>query len=128
MSLGPVATDERITVYLVHSTDFNATRPTYNAFMPAANARKSVYRTSALSHNEVRDLGKIHVEPIRGPLKGYGHQQAVVVFTQGLQFDPDGKPHVRHANIIGWSGIKAKDRITAQKLAESASLTVYPKS
>jgi hypothetical protein len=36
------------------------------------------------------------------------------------------KPHPRHANIVGWSGDRKKDRLNAVKLADKSKLVAYP--
>lgn len=115
-------------MFLRHKTDHKADRPAYNAFMPASNKRRSVYRVDGLSSDAVQQLGKEYVEPKRGPLRGYGAQIAGAFYGQGLEFDPDGMPHERHANVIGWSNLDAKNRLIAENLARGATLHLFPKS
>jgi hypothetical protein len=93
--------------------------------MPAKNGCKSVYRTQGLSPDEIRDLGRVYVEPMRGPLKGYANQVAQVVFSAGLTVEPDPHPHRRHANICGWSADRAANRIKAEKIAATATIVIY---
>jgi hypothetical protein len=124
---GSVQAAERLSCFLVHSTDFKLSqgRPTYSAYMPASNGRKSVYRTQGLSSDEIREIGRICVEPMRGPLKGYADQAARVVLDVGLTLDPDRRPHPRHANICGWSADRAANRIKAEKIAATATIFIY---
>ena len=47
--------------------------------------------------------------PGRGPADGlqvsaYGPAKAIL--EAGLTFDADGKPHPRHANVIGWDPLE----------------------
>ena len=122
-----VSPDEQITVYLVHSSDYipSKGRPRYAAYMPAKDKMKSVFRTTSLSHDEVRSIGSAVVEPKRGRLKGYANQTAGIMFAQSLTIVPDIIPHERHANIAGWTGYPAADRIRAIKIAETATLALY---
>jgi hypothetical protein len=93
--------------------------------MPASNGEKSVYRTQELTPDEVRELGRVYVEPMLGPLKGHADQVARVVFDVGLTVDPDRRPHPRHANIRGWSAVRAANRIKAEKIAATATIVIY---
>jgi hypothetical protein len=124
---GSVRADERLSCYLVHSNDFKLSkrRPTYNAYMPAQTGRKSVYRTQELSSDDIREIGRVYVEPMRGPLKGYADQTARVVLDVGLTVDPDRVPHPRHANICGWGAARAANRIMAEKIAATATVVIY---
>lgn len=121
----PVAATEAVAVYLRHRSDHRSDRATYNAFMPANNGRRSVYRIDGLDHHGVRQLGADYVEPHRGPLRGYATQFAAEFYGQGLDFVPDGVPHERHANAVNWSDIPAKNRIIAEHLARDATLVLY---
>lgn len=63
----------------------------------------SVYRTGGLSQPEVWQLIRDNFEANgRNHAKARGFGPATSVFEAGLSFDADGKPHRRHANIIGW--------------------------
>jgi hypothetical protein len=47
----------------------------------------------------------------------------------GLTFDPDGKPHPRHANVIGWPDPIVKKhelKNLQQKIAPSMKLELRP--
>jgi len=111
----------------MHSSDYTASteRPRYSAYMPPANGRKSVYRTDMLSEAAIRAIADEFVVPHRGQAKGHAHQSAAIVMAQGLAFDPDGVPHPRHANIVGWTSERAKNRLKAENIAASATAVLY---
>lgn len=123
----PVRREEQITRFLVHSNEYKPAfnRPSFTAYMPDGKGEKSVYRTQGLSTADVRELGRNYVEPHRGQLKGHADQSASVILDVGLVIEPDTRPHPLHANIKGWKNSRAADRITAEKIAETASLHLY---
>ena len=124
---GPVRPEEQITRFLVHSNEYKSAhgRPSYTAYMPDGNGEKSVYRTRDLSSEEIYQIGRTYVEPLRGPLKGHADQDASVIFNVGLSIEPAPKPHPRHANIKGWNNSRSADRILAEKIAATARLKLY---
>lgn len=120
-----VTESEAIVSYAFHSTDMKADCPAYNTFMPNKELKRSVCRVDGLGHPGIVEIGKVHVEPARGEVKGYGAGLASAVLSLGLSFDPDGIPHNRHANVTGWSGDRAADRILAKKIADECALLRY---
>jgi hypothetical protein len=121
-----VEASEQITRFLMHSSEFRAVqcRVSYSAFMPDKRGEKSVYRTTDLSAEQIRAIGREHVEPVRGPIKGEGRVLAEIIFDRGLTIEAAPKPHPRHANILGYRD-RAADRIAAQKIADHAKLVLY---
>jgi hypothetical protein len=64
----------------------------------------SVYRTSGLSQAENWALVRLVFEGNgKNVAKARAFGPANAILCAGLAFDADGKPHPRHANIIGWS-------------------------
>lgn len=89
----------------------------------------SVYRTRGLGEAEVWEIcRKYYEEPANLTARGRGDGLARHVLAAGLSFDPNGVPHPRHADVIGWRDEgEAADRqlakpkshwmITAQRFA-----------
>jgi hypothetical protein len=66
----------------------------------------SVYRTGKLAEPEVWSICKTYYEDLAQlTAKGRGDGSAQGVLNAGLSFDPNGRPHPRHADIIGWHDI-----------------------
>ena len=122
-----VAADEQITRFLVHSNEFRRgqNRVDYAAFMPDQRGEKSVYRTSGLNAEQIRDIGFQHVENENRRMKGEGRVLARAIFAAGLTVEPAPKPHPRHANIRGYQSERAANRNAAQKIAQAAELVLY---
>jgi hypothetical protein len=53
--------------------------------------------------------------------------EAGLVLAQGLTFDPDGQPHPRHANIVGWPSTKNEQKNLQQRIAAEMTLELRPK-
>jgi hypothetical protein len=123
-----VSADEVIARHFVHDKEMRRGKelPDYTAFMPNKNLRTSVYRCTGLDDATIRAIGVSHVAPLRGALKGHCCKAAQDFLDEGLSFDADGKPHERHANVVGWSDDRAANRIKAKKLADKAmAFVVY---
>lgn len=56
--------------------------------------------------------------------KARGECAAAAMIAEGLSFDADGKPHPRHANVVGWPALADKHKIKniQQKIAAAMSL------
>lgn len=74
----------------------------------------SVYRTSNLSEPDVWEICRKYYEELANlTARGRGDGLARHIMTAGLSFDPNGIPHPRHADIIGWRDDgEAADRST----------------
>lgn len=93
----------------------------YAALLPNKALQTSVYRTEGLSSAEVWKIGDDLVgTPLGRPIPARADVGANIVYDQGLAIDPDGIPHPRHANIIGWPGSRSAQKLVAIKLAEAA--------
>jgi|GEM_PF-4844522 len=51
---------------------------------------------------------------------------AADILEKGLDFNPDGKPHTRHANIIKWNTNKPDDLRIRQELARVSKIFRRP--
>lgn len=70
---------------------------------PESRLETSVYRTHSLSEAEVWEICRRWYEEIANLLaKGRGDGPAKSIVDAGLSFDADGRPHPKHANIVGW--------------------------
>ena len=126
----PVVTDnvdpsERITRYLLSKSEFVKTKGKvkHNAFMPPPTGKKSVYRTSGLTENEIWNIGKQFVaKPRNKTLRARGDIAASDIQERGLQIIPDKTPHPKHADIVGWPSEKHDQLMIAKILESKASL------
>jgi hypothetical protein len=90
----------------------------YSAFMPPADKRLSVFRTSGLGEYGIWALG----ESLRPqPLKGRADITVAAVRETGLALDADDIPP-RHANIVGWPDDHSAIELKALELSERAHL------
>jgi len=86
-----------------------------------------VYWTSSLSEEDIWDIGAQHVAPMRGPIDGRADLNSLVPYSEGsLTVELTGRPHPRHAEIVGWSEDRKKARLQAEKLADEATLVIQP--
>lgn len=118
---------ERITRYLRNSGHLRPGlgRPHFSAYLPRFdNGDISVYRTPGLALTEIQALGIDNVEQPGAPLKGHCDLQATEFFAEALNVVSAPNPHVRHANVTGWT-TAPKNRIIARKLADKATLAAY---
>ena len=105
---GPVQGAERISYFVRSSKHIDkktqCVRP--EAFMPRrfdSRLETSVYRTEKLTDAAVWNICRTYYEELAQlTAKGRGDGTARAVMTAGLSFDPNGRPHPRHADIIGW--------------------------
>ena len=92
----------------------------YSAFMPPADKRLSVFRTSGLSEDAIWELGGF----LRTQsLLGRADIAAAVVSDVGLAIEADDIPH-RHANIVGWPDDQSAVKLKALELSERAHLSL----
>lgn len=73
----------------------------------------SVYRTGGLADAEVWEIClRFYERPANLIARGRGDGLATHILAAGLSFDPNGVPHPRHADILGWRDDgEAADRI-----------------
>lgn len=85
-------------------------KKTQAVFKPPANGSFSTYRITRKKEQEVWNISEKYVEPyIKGDTVGRVDLFAKDYVSEGLEFDPDGKPHTRHTNIVGWNPHKPDD-------------------
>lgn len=83
----------------------------------------SVYRADGATDQELWRICADHVEPFtKKPAKARATCTAGVYAKEELLFDPDGKPHPRHANVIGWPEGMRKDELKSIQLRVSAEM------
>jgi hypothetical protein len=121
----PVRPSETVARFLLQASHFAATKRLVkpHSFLPTKGGETSVYRTDSLTAEQVWGLARTHVE--RGSsrrVRARADIQAEAVYNQGLIFDPDGKPDLRHANIVGWPSGKDRQLLIALELARAATL------
>jgi hypothetical protein len=106
---GPVLGHERISYFV--RTEQHIDKKTQclrpEAFMPrrfGSRLETSVYRTSDLTEQAVWEICQVWYEALaKLTAKGRGDGLGACIMEKaGLQFDPNGDPHPRHADIIGW--------------------------
>ena len=112
--------------YLTHRGEFKGGIVRYSAFDPPKSLRKSVYWIAQIPEEEIWVIGDKHVAPARGPILGRADFNSLAVYQNNLSIDLTGKPHPRHADIIGWSEDRKKARHEAQKLADASTLVPRP--
>lgn len=124
----PVAPAEPLARFLLSSSQFSKKnqRVKFQAFMPPADLRLSVFRIVELSEAEVWRLGEQHVARAAGKTLHARADLAASAFTgQKLSIDADNAP-VRHANVLGWATERSEQQLVAMELARLASLRVNP--
>lgn len=111
----------------MHRGDFRpeTRRVNFSAFMPNKNGKTSIYKSSTLQPTEIREIARKYVEPHRGPPRGHADVAGCHIGNLGLSVEDAPFPHPLHANIVGWGDDNSINRITAQKLAERAELTIW---
>lgn len=133
---GAVADAEGITRFLVWGNQFAAStgRVKPPALMPHANpqtgrAETSIYRTDGLPAEAIWRLGYQFVENIVAGrrIRARGFAAASIVTGQSLQFEANGVPHPRHADIIGWPNAKDARLMLATEIANVMTLETDPR-
>lgn len=122
-----VDSDERISRFVLNSKHINSSgRPKPTVFEPSRLHKNiSVYRTGDLSEIEIWDIAFEYIEKLRKDNKkivARADLSANYYFNAGLQFDPDGVPHIRHANVINWPTEKMEIKLITVQLANDAEL------
>lgn len=90
----------------------------------------SVYRVDGQSAPDVWAICTGHVDNAAAGrvMKARATCDAGLVLAQGLTFDPDGQPHPRHANIIGWPSTKNEQKILQQRIVAEMKLELRPEA
>lgn len=96
-------------------------------YQPDRRLENSVFRTQNLAERLVWAFADEYVaRKIKKPVIARADVSVTTIRGLGLDIDPDGKPHPRHANIIGWPAAKGAWKSHAQRLAAAASLHTRP--
>lgn len=116
--------DEQVVRHCRHQNDMRTGlgKARFCVFLPPANHRMSVVRSTGLSAEELGVVGRRYVHE---DVKGHAEIAYKIARSRGLSLEADPHPHARHANLIGWSTEDEVNRLTAKALAEASVLTVY---
>ncbi len=99
----------------------------YGAYLPASNSETSIYRTPALTEEEIWEIGKGYVaKPMNRTLYARGDITAAMILKTGLDIVPETTPHPLHANIVKWPSEKDEQKMLAVEIANEATLAIHP--
>ena len=85
----------------------------------------SVFRIQDLKGRTIWALADEYVAIVRNkPVVARAVVSVAEIRRVGLDLDPDGKPHPRHANIVNWPPGKSDWKSYAQQLAAMARVTM----
>jgi hypothetical protein len=135
-SPGAVEPHELVTRFIYSAEHFAATtgRVRAAAISPLAHRvsgrlETSVYRVDSLPEPDVWAICAAHVDNTAAAriMKARATCDAGLVLAQGLTFDPDGQPHPRHANIVGWPSTKNEQKNLQQRIVAEMKLDLRPK-
>lgn len=82
----------------------------------------SVYRVDGLTAGAVWELAAEYVDAVEQPMTARGSAAAKVFFDARLNFDADGTPHERHANVVEWPEEKHLQKDIARQIADVMTL------
>ncbi len=122
-----VQDSEKIGRFIFSQDHFNGTtkRVKYAAFMPASDKKASVYRIDGYTEEQIISIDKEFVSGKRTDgkeSKGRADLFAKKIRQSQLEVVSDPVPHIRHANIEGYSSGKSENKLKALELANSATL------
>lgn len=121
-----VCKDERISRFIFDEKHLRT--KSQATFIPPKSLKFSTYRTTRKEENEIWQIGEEYVSKTRGlPIVGRVDLSASAYTDRSLSFEPDGIPHTRHTNIVGWNTNKPDDLERRIKLAMAAGDNWYPK-
>jgi hypothetical protein len=131
--LKPVAETESVTRFLFHSSQFakmerRVRAPAIASLRHPGTGRLelSVYRADGATASELWGICEVHVDnkATARVAKARGTCLAGTFSDEGFSFDPDGIPHPRHANVIGWRDDIPKHELKniQQKIARAMKL------
>ena len=124
--MDPIRPGERLTRYVLTSSYYRSLDKTvkHTAFLPNSTGQTSVFRTSGLDEEAIRDIGTRFVAgPLKKTLLGWVNISVDDVLSNNLRIDPDDEPP-RHANIIGWPSDRPEQNLIARILAANARLHI----
>jgi hypothetical protein len=85
-----------------------------------------VYRAEGATSAELWTICATHIDQPEAPMKARGIVEAAAFLDAQLAFEPDGKPHPRHANVIGWPEDKHARKNLAREIANKMTLQLRP--
>ena len=125
-----VASQEKLTRFVYEQSHIKNNRVKQQVFYPGRDNALSVYRTNEISAQQIWHLCDAYVDGLRGDgKKAYGRAElSAKIFTDlGFTFNPDGKPHTRHTNVLGWNTHKPDDLEKRNLLALAATGYTKPR-
>ena len=128
----PVVVDlqENISRFIFEKRHVSNGKAKPEAFKPSSKTSNlSVYRTTSLTEQDIWGIAREYVENRRADGKqmiARGDLSAQHYNEQSLQFDADGAPHPRHANVVNWPSEKSQIKMIAAELALAANLVSRP--
>ena len=132
---GEVKRSEPITRFIAHGDHFapETKRVKHQALQPRINPATqrlelSVFRAAGAEPGELWQICAAHVDkpPVGRFMKSRGICGAGVFLDVDLAFDPNGSPHPRHADVVGWPEAKHAQKSAAQKIAAQMTLEIRP--
>ena len=136
--MNDILQDEILTRFIFSSKHFASGNQTvkFRAFMPPQASKEpptysdslSVYRISTISHGEVWEIGRVHVQTEGRFIKARVDISAGDVYKNNLEVIPDMQPHERHANITPFPADRLACQRIATKLARASKLVVLPEN
>ena len=108
---------DQLSRYAIHSNHFNTYGVTSLAFMPPKDRKLSVFCTTDLSLQDIKNLAKKNLSG-----KVYGHAPFFPATAEalGLSADYNNEPE-RHVDIINWPEKKEQQKTLARRLAEAVN-------
>ena len=127
--------NDGFTRFLVHSNQFRSNGTVVPAaLLPrfsnvTARWETSTHRTDGLRRDHIWVLGYMYVENLsqRRRIKARGSGMVRAVTKAGLQFEVNGRPYPRHADLINWSNDKHTRLMAATVLAEEMTVEIDPR-
>jgi len=124
--------NERISRFITNKKYFNKNTNyiSASAFSPSKKTNNcSAYRTKGLDEPEIWDIALKFVTEKRddkAEVLARADIQANVYKGLGLSLNPDGIPHPRHVNILGWASEESRYLMIRTELSNKAILVVKP--
>lgn len=128
-----VEDSEKIGRFIFSKSDFSITtkRVKYTAFLPASDKKASVYRIDDCTEEQIQVIDQKFVSGRRNDgRKSKARADLLTKQIRESQLDvvSDPFPHIRHANIEGYSNEESENILRAIELAKSAVLVENQKT
>ncbi|HAX90642.1 MAG TPA: hypothetical protein DCY07_00330 [Rhodospirillaceae bacterium] len=118
-----VAPNERLSRFIFDPA-FIKGNVSQSIFKPPKNLTFSTYRTTKINDAAIWHIGDKYVAPPNKPVLGRVDLLAVDYQNEGLGFIPNGIPHPRHADVVGWNTNKPDDHAKRVSLAMKAKIKI----